>query len=55
MADRADKAGIDAAFMLFLRSSDILSYQIDMDILLHNIDIIENNIICKIPILTAKL
>jgi hypothetical protein len=40
---------------LIFRSSDILSYQIDLDILFHVIDIIENTIIGQIPFLTAKL
>ena len=40
---------------LILRSSDILSYQIDLDLLFHIIDIIENSIIDQIPIVNAKL
>ena len=40
---------------LVLRSSDILSYQVNPDVLFHVIDIIENTIIDRFSILTAKL
>lgn len=49
------KAIWDNVKELIFRSSDILSYQIDLDILFHVIDIIENAIVGQIPILTAKL
>jgi IS4 transposase len=40
---------------LIFRSSDILSYQIDLDTLFHVIDIIENAVLDQIPVLSAKL
>ena len=39
---------------LIIKSSDILSYKIDLDTLFHVIDIIENTITTKLPKLTAK-
>jgi hypothetical protein len=39
---------------LIIKSSDILSYKIDLDILFHVIDIIEDTITKRMPSLTAK-
>ena len=39
---------------LIIKSSDILSYKIDLDTLFHVIDIIENTITTKLPKLTEK-
>jgi hypothetical protein len=39
---------------LIIKSSDILSYKIDLDILFHVIDIIEDTTVKQIPNLTAK-
>jgi len=39
---------------LIIKSSDVLSYKIDLDTLFHVIDIIENTITKQMPSLTAK-
>ena len=39
---------------LIIKSSDILSYKIDLDTLFHVIDIIESTITTKLPKLTEK-
>ncbi len=49
------KAIWDNVKELIFKSSDILSYKIDLDILFHVIDIIEDTVISQIQILSAKL